>query len=241
MDNEIELLKKRLSELSRRSAERGISTSSEFLSLGEQTELSRMKTETEYELCGGFEQAERKLAVFGGGDPPISCLEIELCSGKFEKEPTHRDYLGSLMGLGLRRSTLGDIVIGEGRAWLFCLNSVKGHIIANLNQVGRSRVRVREAASLPEKAGTLPEPSFVNAASERLDAVVAAVYNLSRGESRSLFEAERVMVNGLPARSASQRAEPGNVVSVRGMGRFRFEDTCGETRKGRLKLLVRKY
>lgn len=110
-----------------------------------------------------------------------------------------------------------------------------------LTQVRRTQVRVATAETPPEEAVRPPEPVTVNAASERLDAVVAAVFDLSRAESQRLFEAERVMENGLTARSASAKLEPGTMVSVRGLGRFRFEEVAGETRKGRLRIKVRKY
>ena len=79
------------------------------------------------------------------------------------------------------------------------------------------------------------------AETERLDALVSAAFNLSRAESARLFEAERVFVNGLPAHSASSRPEEGDMVSVRGLGRFRFEGALGETRKGRLRVSLRIY
>ena len=241
MDNELELLKKRLAELSRRSAERGICTHSEFLSLGEQTELSRLRLETGYRLEGGYEEAERRVAVFGEGEAPLCCLEIAPKSRKFAEELGHRDYLGSLMGLGLRRSVLGDVVLSDGAAYVFCLESVKRHILEGLTQVRRTQVRVAEASELREGAASPPEPTTVNAASERLDAVVAAVYDLSRAESQRLIEAERVQINGLIVRSASAKLEPGTLVSVRGYGRFRFEESVGETRRGRLRIRIRKY
>lgn len=241
MDNELEMLKKRLVELSRRSAERGIKTNSEFLSLGEQTELLRLRLESPCALDGGYAEAERRVAVFGGERAPLCCLEISPVSKKFAEPLTHRDYLGALMGLGLRRSVLGDVVLCGGNAYVFCLESVAGHIADGLTQVRRTQVRVATVETPPEEAVRPPEPVTVNAASERLDAVVAAVFDLSRAESQRLFEAERVMENGLTARSASTKLEPGTMVSVRGLGRFRFEEVAGETRKGRLRIKVRKY
>ena len=241
MENELEMLKKRLAELSRRAAERGISTHSEFLSLGEQTELARLKLASDCRLEGGYEDAERRVAVFGGGEPPVCCLEVRPKSRKFAEALVHRDYLGSLMALGMRRSVLGDVVLGEGTAYVFCLESAARHIEDELTQVRHTQVQVRRVERMPEGLAQPPEPVTVNAASERLDAVVSAVFDLSRAESQRLFEAERVLVNGLTAKSASLRLEPGTIVSVRGHGRFKFEATQGETRKGRLRLSVRKY
>jgi RNA-binding protein YlmH len=124
---------------------------------------------------------------------------------------------------------------------VFCLESVAGHIEDGLTQVRRTNVRVRRAENLPESVTAPPEETTLTAASERLDALVSAAFNLSRAESARLFEAERVFVNGLPAHSASSRPEEGDMVSVRGMGRFRFEGALGETRKGRLRVSLRIY
>ena len=217
MENELELTKKRLTELSRRAFERGIQTSSDFLSPGEQAEAARLRLPEPAVFEGGYPEAERRVAVFGGGEAPVICLEIAPTAPKFAGELTHRDYLGSLMALGLRRGLLGDIILAEGRAYAFCLEAAARIIERELNQ------------------------ESVVAASERLDALVAVAFRLSRAESARLFEAERVFVNGLPARSSSAKPEPGDIVSVRGMGRFRFEGALGETRRGRLRVSLRIY
>lgn len=71
--------------------------------------------------------------------------------------------------------------------------------------------------------------------------MVAAVYKLSRGEAQKLFERELVLVNSLPPKSPGMPAKEGDVISVRGHGRFAFVAEAGETRKGRVKALVRIY
>ena len=106
MENELELTKKRLTELSRRAFERGIQTSSDFLSPGEQAEAVRLRLPEPAVFEGGYPEAERRVAVFGGGEAPVICLEIAPTAPKFAGELTHRDYLGSLMALGLRRGRL---------------------------------------------------------------------------------------------------------------------------------------
>lgn len=241
MENELELTKKRLAELSRRASERGIQMLSEFLSPGEQAEAARLRLPEPAVFEGGYEEAERRVAVFGGGPAPLLCLRIAPSAPKFAGELTHRDYLGSLMALGLRRGLLGDIVLADGGAYVFCLEAAARVVERELSQVRRAAVSVTRAPGLPEGAGAAPEETTLTAASERLDALVAAVFRLSRAESARLFEAERVQVNGLPARSASSKPEPGDIVSVRGLGRFRYEGALGETRRGRLRVSLRLY
>ena len=87
----------------------------------------------------------------------------------------------------------------------------------------------------------LPEPSTVVVSSIRLDGLVAAVFDLSRSESAELFAKERVMIGGAPVKGPTQEPKPFDIVSVRGLGRFRYEGEVQETKKGRLRVLIRKY
>lgn len=245
MENELELTKKRLSELARRAEKRGIPVESDFLTPAEQLELTRMRCEP-YVFDGGYEQAERRCAVFLPWDgceweSGIVCLEIAPSNEKFAEPLTHRDYLGALMALGIKRETMGDIVIQGKRAYLFCLDSIAPYITGQLEEVRRTRVKAivvePETIEPPEP----PKETSVNVQSARLDSLVAAVYKLSRGEAQKLFERELVLVNSLPPKSPGMPAKEGDVISVRGHGRFAFVAEAGETRKGRVKALVRIY
>ncbi|MFR5781971.1 MAG: YlmH/Sll1252 family protein [Oscillospiraceae bacterium] len=226
MDNELELTKKRLAELSRRAYDRGICTFSEF-SRPASRRSSAACTLPSPVLDGGYSEAERRAAVFGGERAPICCLEIAPTAPKFAEELTHRDYLGSLMGLGLRRSVLGDIVLAEGRAYVFCLESVAGHIEDGLTQVRRTNVRVRRAENLPESVTAPPEETTLTAASERLDALVSAAFNLSRAERQARRGRARVREH-LPAPRLPRPG--GDMVSVRGPA-LPLRGALGETRK----------
>ena len=99
-------------------------------------------------LAGGYDAAERKLACFGDEelcgyveDPPICCIRIEPVNAKFSDALTHRDFLGSVMGLGLKREVLGDIVLEDNCGYLFCHDTVAPYIIEQLNQVRHTTVR----------------------------------------------------------------------------------------------------
>ncbi len=220
----------------------------EFLTLAEQDSLSRLRLATPYILLGGTENAERRVAAFGsealcGYEPeaPVCCLELAPTAPKFADELTHRDFLGCLMALGLRREVLGDIVIYENRGYVFCLASIADYISEQLTEVRRTTVSVRLAETLPPALTTLPEITVLVVASERLDALVAAVYKLSRSESLKFFERERVFVNSRAAKSPSAMLRSGDVVSVRGLGRFSYEGISAQTRKGKLRVELRIY
>lgn len=248
MDMNDEMLKKRLLELSARADARGRWMYTDFLTLAEQDILSRLRLATPYVLLGGTDTAERRVAAFGsefqfgyGPEAPVCCLEVSPTAQRFADELTHRDFLGSLMALGVRREVLGDIVIHENRGYVFCLDSIADYISEQLCQVRRTTVSVTVAEALPPALTTLPEISVLVVASERLDALVAAVYKVSRSESSKLFEQERVFVNSRAAKSSSAMPESGDIVSVRGLGRFRYEGISAQTRKGKLRVEVRIY
>ena len=245
MDNELEQVKKRLAELSRRAEKRGEAAYSDFLTPAAQAELTRLGLEP-YAFDGGWEGAERRCAVLlpwpgCEWESRVACLEIAPANPKFAEELTHRDYLGALMGLGLKRETLGDILVQGKRAYLFCLEGVADYIAAQLGEVRRTTVRVRRADRADIVPPEPPKETAVNVSSARLDALVAAVYRLSRAEAQRLFERELVLVNSLPAKSPGAEAKPGDTVSVRGRGRFTYLGEAGRTRKDRLRASVRIY
>ncbi len=245
MDNELEQVKKRLAELSRRAQKRGEAAASDFLTPAEQAELTRLGLEP-YVFDGGWEGAERRCAVFlpwegCEWESRVVCLEIAPANVRFAEELTHRDYLGALMALGIRREAMGDILVRGKTAWLFCLDTVAEYVSAQLGEVRRTTVRVKTADPAAVEPPEPPKETVVNVSSPRLDALVAAVYRLSRAESQRLFERELVLVNSLPARGPGAEAKKDDIISVRGHGRFQYLGGAGETRKGRLKARVRVY
>lgn len=245
-DNE-NLLKNRFNELSDRAFGRGIWTTSEFLSLAEQDILLRLRLSCPYVLFGGYENAERRVAHFGSEnicgwteEPDIVCVKIAPVNEKFADKLTHRDFLGSLMGLGIRREVLGDIVIVNNCGYLFCLSSISDYIISQLESVKRTTVR----CTLSDPPVSLSEPpplSSIVIASERLDAVISAVYKISRSQGQSLISSGKVFISGKLCESASGAINEGDIISVRGLGRFIYEGIERETQKGRLRVRVRVY
>lgn len=248
MENCDRLFLNRLSELSSRALFSGRYEYSEFLTLFEQNLVKRAARDgsAPLSLLGGYDGAERRIALFGDEElcgyppcPPIVCMKIAPISQRFAQTLTHRDFLGGLLSLGLRRSVIGDIIIEDNCGYAFCLEAVSGFIEKELNEV--KGTRVKSVLSPPPAAAALPDKSYVNIASERLDAVIAAVYHLPRSESQRLFEQEKVFINGKAATSQSAPPHEGEIVSVRGVGRFIYEGIEKETRKGRLRVVVRIY
>ena len=249
-DDELQF-KKRLIELSERSEARGVYEATDFLSLAQQSLLHSLEKSGEVSpalLFGGTSNAERMIAVFGNETdcgyayvPEISFLFVEPKNERFGEALSHRDILGALMSLGIKRELTGDIFTRDKRAYIVALSSIALYISENLISVKHTDVKTSVIESLPEDVGVnLREECFIST-SERLDCVLAAVYNISRNVAKGLFEKERVFVNGSLRRSASSAVKQGDVVSVRGMGKFIFLGETGATKKGRLKIAVGIY
>ena len=237
-----------LLDLCRRSEKTGTWQYSAFLTPAEQDDLlsSREAAGFSFLLTGGYENAERKILAAGREeeagppDPPVCVIEAAPKSEKFAEELTHRDYLGAILGLGIDRSLIGDILVRDRRAWFFCLASAAEMLASSLTQVRRTAVT---ASVVP---GDVPElqpryaPVRLNVASERLDAVTAAFANFSRGQTDKLFAAGKVFVNGRMTMDRSTRLKEGDILSVRGTGKAVYDGIEYETRKNRYQVRLRK-
>lgn len=245
-----EFLLKRIRELANLSYQRDIVTFTDFLNLNEQNMLASIKLHqmgVEVKLFGGYEHAERQMAAFFpeslgfSWDYPIDCLKIEPKALRFSEELGHRDYLGALLNLGVDRSVVGDILIKDKEAWFFCLHKMSDFFIENFIRVKHTTVLV----SRVEQAEEIPEPEFemINGtcASVRLDALIGLAFQASRSSMVSFIESGLVFVNGKLITSNGYEPKEGDIISVRGKGRFIYDGVSRQTKKGRLGVRIRKY
>ena len=243
-----ELLQKRFIELARRSYNSGIFTFTDFLGLSEQAAFDGIKREIygiPYEAFGGAEGAERVMIRFGSAEDlgyelpfPIVCIKAEPVSQKFADKLTHRDFLGALLNLGIERSTLGDIPILDNVGYIFASEDIAPFIISELTRVKHTEMRLSTVDELPEGELYKTERRRVQISGERLDAVIARVFSLSREEAQSLFAKRLVFVSGRLCESTSYTPKESEKVSVRGKGRFIYRGIVGNTRKGKLNVEV---
>lgn len=241
-------MQKRFEDLANRSFERGYTVYTDFLGLSEISELCAIRFSVPVTLWGGFSDSERVVACFGersyftdNKDYPIECILIEPVNQKFADKLSHRDFLGSLMGLGIRREMLGDIIITENCGYLFCIDSLSDYIVDNLTQVKHTTVKCRVVEEISQNALPQPEKEEHIVSSERLDVLVSALYNMSRSRAQILFNQEKVFVNGV-SKSGSFVAKVGDKISVRGYGRFIYNGVLRRTKKDRcvVELLIYK-
>ena len=192
---------------------------------------------------GGYDGAERKMyGVFPEWEEadkesfPISIVHFD--APKF-RTLSHRDYLGTLMSLGIDRSKTGDILTDEGGAYIMLEEQIAGYVLANMSKIANAGVKGR---IISPQEFTPPPPKTKTkscvAASPRLDAVIAAAFNISRTASENLVKDGFVKINHREAASRSAQLEAGDLISVRGHGRFILKETGSTTGKGRLHITV---
>ena len=246
MNNEEELLKKRFRDLADKSFSRNICMFSNFLGLLELStfyDISREFSYVSYELFGGADFCERKIIRFGDMDTPypISCVHITPSLKKFSDNLTHRDFLGALINLGIKRETLGDIIIKDNEAYVFCLENISEFIIQNLDRIKHTSVKCKITENAPDNSYITISKQEYNVASLRLDAVIAEICNLSRSQAQALLREKRVFVNGRLTENNSYNLKPEDAITVRGYGRFIFNDEIRTTKKGRFFITLDKY
>ena len=252
MSSEEELLYKRFSELARRSAGCGYFVFTDFLGLGERSiflsAMADFGASVRYDLFGGACGTERVMARLGDEEElgysspyPIKTVKIEPQAPKFAENLTHRDYLGSILALGIDRSKVGDIVILDGETLVFAEEQIAKYIAKSLDTVRHTKVRCSITDELPQGPLFNTRRIKIQAVGERLDGVVAKVFSLSRDEAARLFHKGLVFIDGSLCESLSKIPKQGQVVSVRGKGRFIYLGYETLTKKGKKNIEVELY
>ncbi len=207
--------------------------------------LGRIPSDINTEFFGGYDEAERCMFICypeyiePDYDSLFAVLEI---TGRDIAELSHRDYLGSLMGLGIKRENIGDILPFDDRCIVFARPEMARYITDNLTKIGRHGISIKTVSvsqiSIPKKKTQFMRETV---AALRLDCVVAAALNISRSKAADLIKAERVNLNFETAKSVSMAVAEGDLISVRSFGRFKLTEVCGITRKGRNSIIIEKY
>ena len=250
MQKEELMLQKRLIELSKIAYQRGIVTYSDFLNLNELNILHttpKQEFYSRYETFGGYEFSERQMVAFLPDalcyekNYPITALKIEALQKKFSEQLSHRDYLGSILNLGIERSKLGDILVEEKYAILFIHNSLKNFMLEELSRIRHTSIMVTEVdaddfsyqPNIKEIKGTV--------SSLRLDSLLSLAFASSRSKLVAYIEGGKVFVNGKLITSNGYQIKEDDIVSVRGLGRFQFKETMSQTKKGRYYVTIHLY
>lgn len=250
-EKELQQLKNRFRDLAEKSFREGIFAFTGFLGLGDQDVFWQEEPRLRYAgycLNGGFEGADRVVLRFGNPEElgyempfPIVCIHVSPLAKKFAEELSHRDFLGALMNLGIERSTIGDIKVGEKQAYLFCVDSIAEFICDNLEKVRHTFVKCTVTEDFCNVFQEEPESVDIQVSSLRADGVVAKVYNMSREKSLELFRTGKVYVEGRLCENNSRLLKTGETVNARGYGKFVLTGEPRETRKGKLAVSAAVY
>lgn len=258
-----EIFAKRLNDLANMAYRRGIPTYTDYLDLNQQTEYIEYITSNKMPpvntilnggllLVEGEDFLERKMACFYPKETdeylseayvefPICIIEIRPANKKFADNLTHRDFLGAIMNLGIERHLIGDILVKDNMAYVFAVKKMAEFVCDNLIKIKHTTVH----ASICEQCDFSYVPAFKeekgSVASERIDAIISFAFNMSRNEASAYISAGKVFVNAKETVSKSHTLKYGDIVSVRGMGRFVFDEVVSTTKKGRFYIKIRKY
>lgn len=172
-------------------------------------------------------------------DNPI--VAVKISKDRFSNL-SHRDYLGALMGLGIKREQIGDIVICEGGAYLICFKSIAPFITENLTKGGRGTlsciVTDIESVELPQEK---TETKFHSVASLRLDNILSAGFSVPRTSCSEYIKRGLVFVNSVRAVKSDATVRENDKIVLRGKGKIVLAEIIGENKKGRIHINIRHY
>lgn len=234
----------RISDMLQRSEKTYSAVYSQFLSPAEQTLISRVDELRAFvSFDGGYADAERRVCRVcfdeycrdDGAPVVLLCADIKAKNAGI----SHRDVLGSLMGLGINRDTIGDIITDGQRVQFFCIQSVCEHIEFNLHKIGRYEVdtKLSDNSVIIQKEKTAKS---INVSSMRLDCICAEGFGMSRSKASEYIKKGLVCVNWLVCDSTSKEIHKGDKISLRGKGKLEISEITGHSKKGRLFLTVLK-
>lgn len=246
---EDKLFLKRLDEYMMRAENRGEIIVSDFWDSHQQSIAWEylQNSGVKYFFFGGFAEAERRRAVFypdylteDESWSEITALDLQ---GNFNYTTvSHRDYLGALLSLGIKREKFGDILVRNDGAYVFVATEIASYILNNLPKVKGVTLNGRtidlSLVVVPESDQKIVD---LTCASLRLDVVMANGFNLSRSQCAELLRARKVQLNHREIMDADERINENDVLSVRGKGKIKIAEIGGNTKKGKIKLKLIKY
>ena len=230
-------------------AQRNIPAASGFLTQREQMLAQPLLRGTEITFFGGAQTAERRVCAYLPGyldagwlmeeDSPVAAVR----AAYYEKDAlTHRDILGGLMGCGIKRETVGDIYVSEGRCEFFLTREILPYVLQNFTSAGRTKLHLEQ---IPLAEVSPPEQKMKQIrdtlSSMRLDALVSSGFGLARGKASALIESGKVELNYAQCLKPDREVREGDVIAARGLGKLRLETVGGRTKKDRISVMILRY
>ena len=232
---------------------RGIPAHTFFLSLAERAAAERLIAASgrpRHRFWGGYEEAERTVCAFlpdwleaedwrAGPDCPLRALRLSVPAGA---GLTHRDFLGSILGLGITREKVGDLLVGEGACQVIVLEEAEKVLLTQLDQVGRQRVRAVPMAR-DELVPPVRQVKIIRdtVATLRLDAVASSGFSLARSKMADAISSGKVALNGRECVKPDRTVAEGDVITCRGLGKCVLKEVSGPSKKGRTMIVIERY
>ena len=198
---------------------------------------------------GGYEDAERKMLVYlpeylpedflMEESSPVVCLRA---SFYHTESPSHRDFLGALMGCGIRRECIGDICVGENSCDFFVTEEISTYLLEQFDSAGRVKLKL---SAIPLAQANIPHPEFNEirdtVSSLRLDSLIASGFRIGRNLACDAICAGKAAIDGLPCEKPDRQVREGIKISLRGYGKIKLESVGGQTKKGRISVVIHRY
>ena len=228
---------------------RSIPAHSSFLTQREQAMCRYLFGDVEgLHYFGGYESAERRMLCYLPEyleesalieDGPIVCLRATFYEGD---SPGHRDFLGALMGSGIAREAVGDICVGKGTCDFFVTEEIAPYLLQNFTGAGRTKLRL---SAIPLFEAMIPEPEVKEIrdtlASLRLDSVISSGFRIGRSAAAQYVTSGKAAIDGLPCEKPDKQVSQGMKISVRGLGKLNIHSVNGQTKKGRISVVLHRY
>ena len=206
-----------------------------------------------YELYGGYEEAERKILIIYPEKYDKKMIEKNynkmirvvrvILPEEEQGKYNHRNYLGGIVKLGLNRQKVGDILVSNDGADIIVINDFAEILkkeIGLLTRFEKSNIEIEEIESLRKKEIKVEEIKII-VPSLRLDNIVSDLAKTSRNKAVQIINQERVFINGQNETKQSKQIKINDIITIRGKGRFIIKEFKGTTRSGRTVILIEKY
>ncbi len=245
LNEEERYLAAHIADLQRISARSGVPRFSAFLNEREAA-VAECAVKGHPVFYGGYDGASRKICGFFEDTyaeemPKEDLFPVRAVTFRFRKcdKPSHRDFLGAIMGLEIKRELVGDILVAEDYALVFCHENAED-LIYHLGMVGRVGLTAEKGITEPIPA-VATKKIETTVSSLRLDCIVSAAANVSREKSASLIRSGLVNADFSPCLNISAEVRENTVISIRGSGRYRLSEIRGTSAKGRIRIVIDKY
>lgn len=248
LSDEDEILVRRVCDIAKRAEDKYFPCFTHFLDPRQQSLSKEVLISLKYDnfaFFGGYEGTSRaKLGIFPDYERPDEA-KFNIASFTFnyrtEDKLVHRDFLGSLMALNIKRDMIGDIIVGEGKSVVYADENISFLILHDIKKVGKTGVKVHDGndgsvisiQTFTEIRGTVSQL--------RLDCIVSLAVGLSREKASAIIKNTGVIIDYRLVNSPSYQMTEGQSFSIRGYGKYTFVKICGFTRKNRVTVIIKKF